>query len=48
MSGVVGGLLAFSVWVAVWMWRGMSSKGGLGEEESKAFKKVKEQMECSD
>lgn len=47
MSGVVGTLLGFSIWVAVWMWQGMSTKGGLGEEESKAFREVKERMEIS-
>lgn len=47
MSGIMGTLLAFSIWVAIWMWQGMSRMGGLGEEESKAFREVKEKMEIS-
>jgi hypothetical protein len=34
-------LLVFSIWVAFWMWQKMVAKGGLGEEESKAFREVK-------
>lgn len=47
MTGTMGSLLGFSIWVAIWMWQKMSTKGGLGEEESKAFREVKERMESS-
>jgi len=47
MVGSVVFLLCLSIWVAVMMWQKMNSKGGLGEEESKAFKEVKQRMEES-
>lgn len=47
MVGSVVTLLCFSIWVAVMMWQKMSNKGGLGEEESKAFKEVKQRIEES-
>lgn len=47
LVGSVGVLLGYSIWVAVWMWQKMSNKGGLGEEESKAFKEVKQRMDDS-
>ncbi|CZR58173.1 uncharacterized protein PAC_08064 [Phialocephala subalpina] len=47
MTGIIGSLLGFNVWVATWMWQKMSTKGRLGEEESKAFREVKEKMESS-
>ena len=42
-----GFLALLQFWVAVMMWQKMSNKGGLGEEESKAFKEVKQRMEES-
>lgn len=47
MCGTTAATLSFTIWVAIWMWQKMSSKGGLGEEESKAFREVKQRMEDS-
>jgi intracellular septation protein A len=47
MCGTTTATLCFTIWVAIWMWQKMSNKGGLGEEESKAFQEVKKRMENS-
>lgn len=47
MSGVFGLRLVLSSWVAGGMLEKMSSKGSLGEEESKAFEAVMEWEESS-
>jgi hypothetical protein len=41
MVGSTGSILAFSIWVAIWMWQKMSMKGSMGEEESKAYREAK-------
>jgi hypothetical protein len=37
----LGLLLVFCIWMSVWMWFTMSTKGGLGEEETLATVKAK-------
>lgn len=45
--GSVVFLPCFSIWVAVMMSQKISNTGGPGEDESSAFKEVKQRMEDS-